>query len=48
MRHEKYGEGVVKKIIPMENQSIVLTVIFETVGKRLLDPGLAKLERIEG
>lgn len=45
IRHEKYGVGVINKVIPMEG-SVVLNVTFESVGKRLLDPALSHLEKV--
>ena len=45
IRNDKYGIGVVHKVIPMEG-GIVLNVLFESVGKRLLDPSLSKVEKV--
>ncbi len=45
VHHEKYGVGVVNKIIPMDNNT-VLNISFEQGGKRLMDPKLAHLERV--
>lgn len=45
IRHEKYGIGVVNKVIPMES-SVVLNVTFDSVGKRLLDPTLSRIEKV--
>lgn len=42
--HPTYGEGVVQKVIPTE-ESVVLNITFDTVGKRLLDPALCTLDR---
>jgi hypothetical protein len=47
VRHPSYGAGVVQRIIPME-ESVVLNITFETVGKRLLDPALCELQREPG
>lgn len=44
VRHPAYGIGVVQRIIPME-ESVVLNITFDTVGKRLLDPALCELQR---
>jgi hypothetical protein len=44
VRHEKYGVGVVTKVVPM-NDSVVLNITFESVGKRLMDPKLAELSK---
>ncbi len=40
--HPSYGAGVVQKVIPMEG-SVVLNILFDGVGKRLLDPALCEL-----
>ncbi|MBY0405151.1 MAG: hypothetical protein K2X66_14720, partial [Cyanobacteria bacterium] len=45
IRHDKYGVGVVNKVIPMD-EHIVLNITFESVGKRLLDPNLSKIDKI--
>lgn len=42
VRHASYGLGIVQKVIPMDD-SVVLNVTFENVGKRLLDPALTQL-----
>lgn len=42
VRHPSYGTGTVQRIIPMED-SVVLNITFDTVGKRLLDPSLTEL-----
>lgn len=42
--HEKYGEGTVTKVVPMDN-GVVLNITFDSVGKRLLDPRLTPLTR---
>ncbi len=44
VRHPAYGLGVVQRVIPME-ESVVLNIVFEAVGKRLLDPALSELVR---
>ena len=44
--HPTYGAGVVQKVIPMEG-SVVLNILFDGVGKRLLDPALSELSRAE-
>lgn len=44
VRHEKYGLGVITKVVPMQ-ESVILNITFESVGKRLLDPALAPLAR---
>lgn len=42
VRHPQYGLGIVQKVIPVE-QSMILNITFEAVGKRLLDPALTQL-----
>lgn len=42
VRHAQYGLGIVQKVIPVE-QSMILNITFEAVGKRLLDPALTQL-----
>jgi hypothetical protein len=42
VRHAQYGLGIVQKVIPVE-QSTILNITFEAVGKRLLDPVLTRL-----
>ncbi len=42
VRHAQYGMGIVQKVIPVE-QSMILNITFEAVGKRLLDPALTQL-----
>lgn len=42
VRHPNYGLGIVQKVIPMD-ESVVLNITFENVGKRLLDPSLTEL-----
>ncbi len=41
--HDKYGHGVVKKVIFTEETGTVLNIHFDSVGKRLLDPERAPL-----
>lgn len=45
VRHEKYGIGVIKKIIGYGNKKLC-SIQFKNVGKRLLDPQLAYIEKI--
>lgn len=45
VRHKKYGTGLVKKIIGYGNKKLC-SIQFEKVGRRLLDPDLASLEKI--
>jgi hypothetical protein len=47
VRHPNYGAGVVQKVIPTE-ESVVLNIVFDSVGKRLLDPSLCELSREAG
>ncbi len=44
VRHSKYGDGVVEKVIPMEER-VTLKIIFESIGKRLLDAESAHLQK---
>jgi hypothetical protein len=46
VRHPKYGQGTVKKVIWMDAEHEVINVQFERAGKRLLDPSMAALEKI--
>lgn len=45
VRHHQYGDGVIRKVVPMPNR-VVINVEFDKMGKRLLDPKLANLERV--
>lgn len=45
VRHQKYGTGVVKKIISYGNKKLC-SIHFDNVGRRLLDPELAVIEKI--
>lgn len=45
VRHQKYGTGVVKKIISYGNKNLC-SIHFDEVGRRLLDPELAVIEKI--
>lgn len=44
VQHQKYGKGVINKIIGYGNKKLC-SIQFEKVGRRLLDPELAALER---
>ncbi len=44
--HEKYGEGTVLKVINY-GQRCLLQIEFPDIGKRLLDPKIAKLKPVE-
>lgn len=43
--HEKYGSGKISKIINYGNK-ILLSIQFEDVGRRLLDPQLAVIQKV--
>lgn len=45
VEHDKYGKGEVVKVINYANRSL-LQINFEEVGKRLLDPDIAKIKPI--
>ncbi|MDD3014214.1 MAG: hypothetical protein PHC34_10975 [Candidatus Gastranaerophilales bacterium] len=45
VRHQKYGEGVIKKIIGYGNKKLC-SIEFNNVGRRLLDPNLAVIEKV--
>jgi hypothetical protein len=45
VRHQKYGTGVVKKIISYGNKKLC-SIQFDSVGRRLLDPELAILDKV--
>lgn len=45
VRHHKYGTGVVKKIISYGSKKLC-SIQFERVGRRLLDPELAVIEKV--
>ncbi len=44
VHHAVYGGGVITKVLPMD-ESLILNITFDSMGKRLLDPALAKLTR---
>ncbi|MEZ4575946.1 MAG: hypothetical protein R2857_13690 [Vampirovibrionales bacterium] len=46
VQHKRYGLGTVKRVITMDDDQIILNVVFERVGKRLLDPNLTHLEKV--
>lgn len=46
VRHATYGVGVIQKIIPMD-ETVILNIMFEKVGKRLLDPALCDLGQMD-
>ena len=43
--HEKYGRGVIEKIMNYGNKTLC-SIQFEEVGRRLLDPNLAGLKQV--
>lgn len=45
VRHEKYGTGIIKKIIGYGNKKLC-SIQFDNLGRRLLDPTLTVLEKI--
>ncbi len=45
IRHKKYGIGVIKKVIGYSEKKLC-SIQFEDVGRRLLDPKIAELEKI--
>ncbi len=45
VRHKKYGIGVIKKVIGYSEKKLC-SIQFDDVGRRLLDPRLAELEKI--
>lgn len=45
VKHEKYGLGVIKKIIGYGNKKLC-SIQFDKVGRRLLDPQLAVIEKV--
>ncbi len=45
VQHPSYGLGIVQKVIPVD-QSVILNITFENVGKRLLDPALTAISRL--
>jgi hypothetical protein len=46
VRHATYGEGVIQKVIPMD-ETVILNIVFDSVGKRLLDPALCELTQMD-
>jgi len=45
VKHQKYGTGIIKKIIGYGNKKLC-SIQFDSVGRRLLDPELAVIEKI--
>lgn len=45
--HQKYGKGIVEKLISYGSKTLC-SINFDNVGRRLLDPSLAELKKIEG
>ena len=46
VRHEKFGEGVVARIIG-SGEKATLAVSFPGLGQKILDPRIAPLERLD-
>jgi DNA helicase-2/ATP-dependent DNA helicase PcrA len=44
--HEKWGEGIIQEIRPLEDGEIELVVVFNDIGKKYLLAKYAKLEKI--
>jgi hypothetical protein len=42
VRHNEYGIGTVQAVVPLEERSVV-SILFDTHGRRLLDPSLSAL-----
>ena len=45
VRHTKFGEGVVEKVINYGNKKLC-SIYFEKVGRRLLEPHISELEKL--
>lgn len=45
VRHPKFGEGVVEKVVNYGNKKLC-SIYFEKVGRRLLEPHISELEKI--
>ncbi len=45
VRHSKFGEGVVEKVINYGSKKLC-SIYFEKVGRRLLEPNISELEKI--
>lgn len=43
--HEKYGKGIVESIFSYGNRTLC-TIQFDTTGRKLLDPNIAKLQQV--
>lgn len=46
VKHHRYGQGVIKRVITMNDEQVILNINFEGIGKRLLDPRLTQLEKV--
>ena len=44
--HPKYGKGVIEKLIKYGNKTLC-SISFENVGRRLLDPAISELQKID-
>ena len=42
VRHDEYGIGTVQAVVPLEERSVI-SILFDTHGRRLLDPSLSAL-----
>lgn len=45
VKHPKYGNGVIEKLIKYGNKTLC-SITFENVGKRLLDPSISEIEKV--
>ena len=45
VEHEVYGEGVIHSVVDIEDR-LVLSIVFEKAGKRLIDPTLSNLKQV--
>jgi hypothetical protein len=45
VKHEKYGFGSIHKVTPVD-ESVILHIIFDSVGKRLMDPTLTGITKL--
>ena len=44
--HPKYGKGVIEKLIKYGNKTLC-SISFENVGRRLLDPAISELQKVD-
>jgi hypothetical protein len=45
VHHEKYGKGTIQRIMNLDGR-LILNILFDGAGKRLLDPNLSPLTRL--